>query len=69
MTRRELAALVLAVPGVAAVPAVARKAEDAEATPTADSLTAAREDLRKAAEQLARANLSMTAEPAFRFKA
>ena len=63
MTRRELAAFMVAAPVLAQTPAV---------QPTerpSDPIAAAKDDLRESAAQLAKAKLDITTEPAFRFKA
>ena len=69
MTRRELAAFVAAIPGLAAVPALAQAPGTPANGQSTDPLNAAKDDLRQAAAQLAKAKLDMTTEPAFRFKA
>jgi len=61
LTRRQLAAVVAAGP-LAGLPARAEPQSDAE-------LQAARERLKANAEALAAANVPMTVEPAFQFKA
>jgi hypothetical protein len=63
MTRRELAALALAVP------AAAQTMASPEPTKPEDQLAAARDDLRQAAAQLDKVKLDVTTEPAFHFKA
>lgn len=63
MTRRELAAFLVAVP------VVAQTANVPEPAQPPDAIAAAKDDLRQAAAQLAKAKLEMTTEPAFRFKA
>jgi hypothetical protein len=63
MTRRELAALLVAAPAVAQTASVPQPAQPS------DPLSAAQDDLHKAAAQLAKAKLDITTEPAFRFKA
>ena len=67
MTRRELAALLIAVP------AAAQTVTSPEpANPPAelkDQLAAAKDDLRQAAAQLDKVKLDLTTEPAFHFKA
>jgi hypothetical protein len=63
MTRRELAAFLVAVP------AVAQTAAAPEDSQPNDPAAAAKDDLREASAQLAKAKLEMTTEPAFRFKA
>ena len=69
MTRRELAAFLVAVPGLAAAPVVAQTVREPEPATPDDQLAAAKDDLRQAAAQLAKAKLDITTEPAFRFKA
>jgi hypothetical protein len=69
MTRRELAAFLVAAPGLAAAPAVAQTANAPEPASPDDQLAAAKDDLRQAAAQLAKTKLDMATEPAFRFKA
>jgi hypothetical protein len=73
MTRRELAAFLVAAPGLAAAPAVVQTAGAPEPAPPPaqpnDQFAAAKDDLRQAAAQLAKAKLDITTEPAFRFKA
>jgi len=67
MTRRELAALLVAVPTVAQT-----AASSEPATPPAapgDQLASAMDDLRQAAAQLDKVKLDVTTEPAFHFKA
>jgi len=63
MTRRELAALLVAVP------AAAQATASAEPPKPEDQLVSARDDLRQAATQLDKAKLDVTTEPAFHFKA
>jgi hypothetical protein len=63
MTRRELAALIVAVPAAAQTASVPPSAQPP------DPLSAAKDDLRQAADRLAGAKLEITTEPAFRFKA
>ena len=63
MTRRELAAVLLATPALAQTPPVPTPA------PSDDPVAAAKDDLRQAAAQMAKAKLDMATEPAFRFKA
>jgi len=67
MTRRELAALVLAVPAAAGTMA-SPEPTNPPATPE-DQLASARDDLRQAAAQLDKVKLDVTTEPAFHFKA
>jgi len=63
MTRRELAAVLVAAPAVAQTANVPLPAQPA------DPLSVAKDDLQKAVSQLAKAKLDMATEPAFRFKA
>ena len=63
MTRRDLAAVLGSAAGVAAV-----HAQDPPAGPE-DLNVAAKDQLRKDAEAMAKVDLSMSTEPAFRFKA
>jgi hypothetical protein len=63
MTRRELAAF------LAVAPAVAQTAVAPDPPQPSDPLAAAKDDLNRAAAQLAKPKLEMTTEPAFRFKA
>jgi len=67
MTRRELAALLIAVPAAAQTVAPAEPAKP-PATPE-DQLVSARDDLRQSAAQLDKVKLDVTTEPAFHFKA
>jgi hypothetical protein len=67
MTRRELAALLVAAPAMAQTAAAPEPAPP-PAQPN-DQIAAAKDDLRQAATQLAKAKLNVTTEPAFRFKA
>jgi hypothetical protein len=63
MTRRDLAAFLVAIPAVAQTAAVPEPAQPD------DQLAAATDDLHQAAAQLAKSKLDVTTEPAFRFKA
>lgn len=63
MTRRELAALLVAAPAVAQTTSVPQPAEPS------DPQSAAKDDLRQAADKLAGAKLDIATEPAFRFRA
>lgn len=68
MTRRELAALLVAVPGVAAAHGAQSQPAAAPTTP-ADPATAMKEGLDQAVAELDKALIDMTREPAFRFEA
>jgi hypothetical protein len=63
MTRRELAAVLVAASAVAQTASVPQSAQPP------DPLAAAKDDIRQAADKLAAAKLDLTTEPAFRFKA
>jgi hypothetical protein len=63
MTRRELAALIVAVPAAAQTASVPQPAQ------LSDPQSAAKDDLKQASAQLAKAKLDIITEPAFRFKA
>jgi hypothetical protein len=63
MTRRELAAVLVAAP------VAAQTASDPPPAQPSDPLSGARDDLQKASAQLAKAKLDIVTEPAFRFKA
>jgi len=63
MTRRELAALLIAVP------AAVQTTASPDTAKAEDQLASARDDLRQAAAQLDKMKLDVTTEPAFHFKA
>ena len=64
MTRRDLAAVLGSAAGVAAV-----RAQDSPPGQPEDLNAAAKDQLRKDAEAMAKIELSMSTEPAFQFKA
>jgi len=64
MTRRDLAAVLGSAAGVAAV-----RAQDSPPSQPEDLNAAAKDQLRKDAEAMAKIELSMSTEPAFQFKA
>jgi hypothetical protein len=66
VTRRKLARILAAA---AAVPGVAAPQAPSAVSSGDEDLNTAREQLRNNAQQLAKVNLPMATEPAFRFKA
>jgi hypothetical protein len=64
MTRRDLATVLGSAASVAAV-----RAQDPPASQPEDLNAAAKDQLRKDAEAMAKVDLSMSTEPAFQFKA
>ena len=64
MTRRDLAAVLGSAASVVAV-----RAQDSPAGQPEDLNTAAKDQLRRDAEAMAKVDLSMSTEPAFQFKA
>ena len=68
MTRRDLAALLVAAPGVAAARGAQGQTAATPATPP-DPATAMKEGLHEGVAELDKAVIDITLEPAFRFQA